>query len=115
MTEFGATFGTMDLTNDVEPVTVLKRNGVPACVHLGLTPQAVNAFGGYRVQGKDEQGARELLEAAIALEKAGAAMLLLDVSDIFTRIKTPRRGGYVCSTCYERWRYAVRRRTRSKM
>ncbi|HCK27499.1 MAG TPA: 3-methyl-2-oxobutanoate hydroxymethyltransferase, partial [Alcanivorax sp.] len=61
-----------------EAVTVLKRNGVPACVHLGLTPQAVNAFGGYRVQGKDEQGARELLEAAVALEKAGAAMLLLE-------------------------------------
>ena len=57
-----------------EAVTVLKRNGVPACVHLGLTPQAVNAFGGYRVQGKDEQGARELLEAAVALEKAGAAI-----------------------------------------
>ena len=47
-------------------------------MHLGLTPQAVNAFGGYRVQGKDEQGARELLEAAVALEKAGAAMLLLE-------------------------------------
>ena len=61
-----------------EAVTVLKRNGVPACVHLGLTPQAVNAFGGYRVQGKDEQGARELLEAAVALERAGAAMLLLE-------------------------------------
>ena len=61
-----------------EAVTVLKRNGVPACVHLGLTPQAVNAFGGYRVQGKDEQGARELLEAAVTLERAGAAMLLLE-------------------------------------
>ncbi|MCU5781797.1 3-methyl-2-oxobutanoate hydroxymethyltransferase [Alcanivorax balearicus MACL04] len=61
-----------------EAVTVLKRNGIPVCVHMGLTPQSVNAFGGYRVQGKDEAGAKELLEAAITLDRAGTALFVLE-------------------------------------
>ncbi|MEY1663033.1 3-methyl-2-oxobutanoate hydroxymethyltransferase [Isoalcanivorax beigongshangi] len=61
-----------------DTVQLLKRNGVPVCVHMGLTPQAVNAFGGYRVQGRDEDSARQLIQDAVALEKAGAAVLLLE-------------------------------------
>lgn len=61
-----------------EAITVLKRNGVPVCAHMGLTPQSVNAFGGYRVQGKDEAGARELLDAAYTLDRAGAALFVLE-------------------------------------
>jgi len=61
-----------------EAVIALKRNGIPTCVHLGLTPQSVNALGGYRVQGKDEAGARELLETARALDQAGAALMVLE-------------------------------------
>ncbi|MED5387501.1 MAG: 3-methyl-2-oxobutanoate hydroxymethyltransferase [Pseudomonadota bacterium] len=61
-----------------ESIEVLNRNGIPVCAHLGLTPQAVNAMGGYRVQGKDDTGASELLTAAKALDAAGAAMLLLE-------------------------------------
>ena len=61
-----------------DSIEVLNRNGIPVCAHLGLTPQAVNALGGYRVQGKDNAGATELLEAAKALDEAGAAMLLLE-------------------------------------
>ena len=61
-----------------ETITLLKRNGVPVCAHLGLTPQAVNAFGGYRVQGRDDAGARKLLEDAGKLEDAGADVLLLE-------------------------------------
>ncbi len=61
-----------------DAVKVLKRNGIPVCAHLGLTPQAVNAFGGYRVQGKDEHGARELLEAACELDRAGTALFVLE-------------------------------------
>ncbi|MCG8392014.1 MAG: 3-methyl-2-oxobutanoate hydroxymethyltransferase [Pseudomonadales bacterium] len=61
-----------------DSIEVLNRNGIPVCAHLGLTPQAVNALGGYRVQGKDDAGATELLEAAKALDEAGAAMLLLE-------------------------------------
>lgn len=61
-----------------ETVRRLAENGIPACVHLGLTPQSVNVFGGYKVQGRDESRAREMREAALALEQAGAAMLLLE-------------------------------------
>lgn len=61
-----------------ETVSVLQQNGVPSCVHLGLTPQSVNAFGGYRVQGKDEDAAAQLLAAAQTLDEAGAALILLE-------------------------------------
>lgn len=61
-----------------ETITVLKRNGVPVCAHLGLTPQSVNAFGGYRVQGRDDAGAQTLIDAARTLEAAGADLLLLE-------------------------------------
>jgi len=61
-----------------ETVTRLAENGIPACVHLGLTPQSVNLFGGYKVQGRDEARARQLRADAAALEQAGAAMLLLE-------------------------------------
>lgn len=59
-------------------ITVLKRNGVPVCAHLGLTPQSVNAFGGYRVQGREQSAADQLIEDAKALEAAGADVLLLE-------------------------------------
>ncbi|MCH8553237.1 MAG: 3-methyl-2-oxobutanoate hydroxymethyltransferase [Natronospirillum sp.] len=55
----------------------LSHNGVPVCAHLGLTPQSVNKFGGYRVQGKDAAG-QQLLEDADALVAAGADMLLVE-------------------------------------
>ncbi|UVE17048.1 3-methyl-2-oxobutanoate hydroxymethyltransferase [Pseudomonas sp. LS44] len=56
----------------------LAENGVPVCMHMGLTPQSVNLFGGYKVQGRSEAQARQLRADAIALEQAGAAMLLLE-------------------------------------
>ncbi len=59
-------------------VTTLTRNGVPVCVHLGLTPQTVNVLGGYKVQGREAAQARALVEDAMALEAAGASMLLLE-------------------------------------
>lgn len=61
-----------------EAVTVLARNGIPVCVHMGLTPQSVNTFGGYRVQGKDDAGAKALLDDAMALDRAGAALFVLE-------------------------------------
>ncbi len=59
-------------------VQQLTERGIPVCVHLGLTPQSVNVFGGYRVQGRQEAQARQMLEDARLLEAAGAAMLLLE-------------------------------------
>lgn len=61
-----------------EIVAVLARNGVPTCVHLGLTPQSVNVFGGYKVQGKTESSAEKLLADCEAVVKAGASILLLE-------------------------------------
>lgn len=61
-----------------EPVRQLAERGVPVCAHLGLTPQAVNVFGGYKVQGRGDAAARQLRADAVALEQAGAAMLLLE-------------------------------------
>lgn len=59
-------------------VNALNAAGVPVCVHLGLTPQFVHRFGGYKVQGRDEHSRRATLEAAAAVEQAGADMLLLE-------------------------------------
>lgn len=52
--------------------------GIPVVGHLGLTPQAIHALGGYGKQGKSDEGARELLEAARALDGAGISMLVLE-------------------------------------
>lgn len=60
-----------------ETVRNLAQLGIPSCVHLGLTPQSVNVFGGYRVQGRGEQG-EQLKQDALAVEQAGAAMLVLE-------------------------------------
>ena len=61
-----------------DAVAILQRNGIPTCVHLGLTPQSVNALGGYRVQGRDEADAEQLLQAARTLDAAGAALMVLE-------------------------------------
>ncbi len=61
-----------------EPIRQLAERGVPVCAHLGLTPQAVNILGGYKVQGRHEAQARQMRADAMALEQAGAAMLLLE-------------------------------------
>ncbi|MBD1553746.1 3-methyl-2-oxobutanoate hydroxymethyltransferase [Pseudomonas typographi] len=59
-------------------VRLLTERGIPVCVHLGLTPQSVNLIGGYKVQGREQAQARQLCDAAHALEQAGAAMIVLE-------------------------------------
>ncbi len=61
-----------------EPIRQLAHHGVPVCAHLGLTPQSVNLFGGYKVQGREQAQAQQMLDDAQHLEQAGAAMLLLE-------------------------------------
>ena len=51
--------------------------GIPVMAHLGLTPQSINAFGGFKVQGKNEAAARKLIDDAKAVEEAGAFALVL--------------------------------------
>lgn len=78
-----------------EPIRLLAERGVPVCAHLGLTPQAVNILGGYKVQGRQEAQARQMRADAMALEQAGAAMLLLEcvpselASEIAQAVKIP--------------------------
>lgn len=62
----------------VETTHFLQERGIPVCTHLGLTPQSVNAFGGYKVQGKGDTAAKQLLEDAKQHEQAGAAMILME-------------------------------------
>jgi 3-methyl-2-oxobutanoate hydroxymethyltransferase len=62
-----------------ETVKFLVERGIPVCAHLGLTPQTVHALGGYRVQGRDDAGAEKLIADALALEAAGAQMLVLEM------------------------------------
>ncbi|MCG5530983.1 3-methyl-2-oxobutanoate hydroxymethyltransferase [Halorhodospira halochloris] len=56
----------------------LTENGIPVCAHLGLKPQRVHKLGGYRVQGRAEQEARDMEADAKALEQAGADLLILE-------------------------------------
>ncbi len=56
----------------------LTERGIPVCAHLGLLPQSVHRVGGYRVQGRDAVTADELIRDAIALQDAGADMLVLE-------------------------------------
>lgn len=59
-------------------VAFLVERGVPVCGHLGLTPQAVHQLGGYKVQGRSEAAAARLRADALALQEAGAALLVLE-------------------------------------
>jgi 3-methyl-2-oxobutanoate hydroxymethyltransferase len=59
-------------------VEFLVRRGVPVCAHIGLTPQHVNVFGGYRVQGREAGAADRLVASAQRLQDAGAAMMVIE-------------------------------------
>ena len=62
----------------LETTEYLATRGVPVCGHLGLTPQSVHQFGGYKVQGRSEDAAERLLEDAKLQERAGAGMIVLE-------------------------------------
>lgn len=64
--------------------------GIPVCGHIGLTPQSIHAFGGFKVQGKSEETARKLLEDAKAVEEAGAFAVVIEgvpkkLADLITK------------------------------
>lgn len=59
-------------------IEAIVKASIPVCAHIGLTPQSINAFGGYKVQGKTEAAAKKLIEDAFAVEKAGASMVVLE-------------------------------------
>lgn len=59
-------------------IEAIVKASIPVCAHLGLTPQSINAFGGFKVQGKGEAAAQKLLDDARAVEKAGAFAIVLE-------------------------------------
>lgn len=61
-----------------EQIDAITKASVPVVAHLGLTPQSVNAFGGFKVQGKNLERAEQLVEDALKVEKAGACMVVLE-------------------------------------
>lgn len=61
-----------------DKIEAIVKASIPVMAHIGLTPQSVNAFGGFKVQGKDEEAAKKLIEAALAIEKAGAFAVVLE-------------------------------------
>lgn len=82
----------------VETVHRLVQSGIPVMGHIGLTPQSVNGFGGYRVRGKDKAEAEELIRDALALQEAGVFSLVLELiptalaGEITRRLSVPTIG-----------------------
>ena len=73
----------------------LVERGIPVCAHLGLTPQSVNVFGGYRVQGRTPKEAKSILADAVEIQDAGASLLVLEcipahlAADISAKLDIP--------------------------
>lgn len=61
-----------------EHIKAIVKASIPVCAHIGLTPQSVNAFGGFKVQGKGKEEAQRLLDEARAVEEAGAFAVVLE-------------------------------------
>ena len=64
--------------SQIDTVRHLNDFGIPVCAHLGLMPQSVYKLGGYKVQGRDHAAAQAMREDALALQEAGASMLVLE-------------------------------------
>jgi len=62
----------------VEVIEQITRHGIPVCAHLGLLPQSVHKFGGYRVQGREPDAAQTIYAHAMELQAAGADLLVLE-------------------------------------
>ena len=78
-----------------DSIGMLVERGIPVCAHLGLTPQSVNAFGGFKVQGRTPKEAKAILADAVAIQDAGAGLLVLEcipaalASDISRKLDIP--------------------------
>jgi len=90
----------------VNTALYLVEHGIPVCAHLGFTPQSVNQLGGYKIQGKTDESAAQIMQDAIAMSDAGVSFVLLEMvpailaKKITETIKTPTIGigaGVDCS------------------
>ncbi len=62
----------------LEGIAALVARAIPVCAHLGLTPQSVHKFGGFRIQGREQAAADHILAEALAIQAAGADLLVLE-------------------------------------
>jgi len=94
MKDAGADSVKLEGGEEVVPVVeALVRAGVPVMGHVGLTPQTASALGGYKLQGKDEENARRIMDGALALERAGCWGVVLElVPAPLARLITERVG-----------------------
>ncbi len=82
----------------VPHVKALVQAGIPVCGHIGLTPQSVLQFGGFKVQGKEEKAAARLVDEALEIEQAGAFLLVIEcvptvvATEITKRLTMPTIG-----------------------
>jgi len=82
----------------VDTARHLVEHGIAVCSHLGFTPQSVQQLGGYKIQGKTDESAQEILQDAIQMSEAGVSLVLLEMvpaalaRQISERIKTPTIG-----------------------
>jgi len=89
----------------VETVHFLTSRGIPVCSHVGLTPQSVHQLGGYKVQGKGDVAAQQLLQDALALQQAGAGMVLMEAipaalaAEVTAQLSVPTIGIGAGSAC----------------
>ena len=78
-----------------DTISKLVERGIPVCAHLGLTPQSVNTFGGFKVQGRTPKEAKSILADAVEIQDAGASLLVLEcipshlASDISSKLDIP--------------------------
>ncbi|MEH6592100.1 MAG: 3-methyl-2-oxobutanoate hydroxymethyltransferase [Halioglobus sp.] len=78
-----------------DTISMLVERGIPVCAHLGLTPQSVNTFGGFKVQGRTPKEAKSILADAVEIKDAGASLLVLECipaelgSDISNKLDIP--------------------------
>jgi 3-methyl-2-oxobutanoate hydroxymethyltransferase len=76
-------------------ITCLVERGIPVCAHLGLTPQSVNVFGGFKVQGRTPKEAKSIRAEAVEIQDAGASLLVLEcipaelAGDISSKLDIP--------------------------
>lgn len=78
-----------------DTISSLVERGIPVCAHLGLTPQSVNAFGGFKVQGRTPKEAKSIRAEAVEIQDAGASLLVLEcipaelAGDIASKLDIP--------------------------
>ena len=88
-----------------DTIKFLTERGIPVCAHIGLTPQSVHQLGGFKVQGKTSDGATQLHADALAVQQAGASLVVIEAvpatlgKEVTDRLAIPTIGIGASATC----------------